>query len=405
MMNINGKIKLLLVGDDSDNMLALESMLDSPECNIIKATSGNEALSLVRKHDFALVLLDDQMSGMNGFETAELMKGLEKTKNLPIILISAVSNDKKHIFKGYESGAVDYLFKPLDAKILKSKVQVFFDLYKQKRLLENQAFELEKRMTELSTVLLYLQGKEKLLKQQARELRKTNQELNDFAYIVSHDLKAPLRAIGSLASWIAADYADKLDEDGRERISLLMSRVRRMHDLIDGVLQYSRVGRIKEQAVEVDLTQVVKDVIDMIAPPKNITIDIENELPAIWCEPTRITQVIQNLLSNAIKYMDKPNGEIKIGCVEADGFWKFYVADNGPGIDAKYHTRIFNMFQTANPPDQVESTGIGLTLVRKIVEMYGGKIWVESTVGIGATFFFTLPKKDNPDVTNDRLEP
>ncbi len=223
-----------------------------------------------------------------------------------------------------------------------------------------------------------------------KEIESVNQELKDFAYIVSHDLKAPLRAIGSLSDWLATDYQDKFDEDGREQLNLLKGRVKRMHDLIEGILQYSRVGRIKEKPVMVDLNKSVSEVIDLIAPPENIQITIENSLPNIVFEKTRIEQVFQNLLSNAIKFMNKPNGEIKINSVMENGCWKFSVADNGPGIEEKYFIKIFQIFQTLVPRDIFESTGVGLAVVKKIIEGYGGKIWVESKVGEGSTFSFTI---------------
>ena len=225
------------------------------------------------------------------------------------------------------------------------------------------------------------------------QLEKINQELNDFAYIISHDLKAPLRGIKTLTEWITTDYANKLDENGKEQMSLLTNRVDRMHNLIDGVLQYSRVGRVKEDIVQINLNELISEVIDSLAPPENISIAIETELPTIKCERTRITQVFQNLLSNAVKYMDKPQGQIKIGCIEENGFWKFSIADNGPGIEEKHFEKIFQLFQTLAPRDESESTGVGLTVAKKIVEMYGGKIWVQSKVGEGSTFFFTLPNK------------
>ena len=227
------------------------------------------------------------------------------------------------------------------------------------------------------------------------QLEKVNKELKDFAYIVSHDLKAPLRGIKTLAGWMLNDYADKLDEDGREQLKLLSSRVDRMHGLIDGILQYSRVGRMEEEEqVEVDLNHLLTDIIDMLAPPENITITVENKLPVIECEQTRITQVFQNLLSNAIKYMDKPEGWIKIGCIEECGCWKFSISDNGPGIEEKYFDKIFQIFQTLSPRDEYESTGIGLTVIKKIIELYGGRIWVESKIGEGSTFFLTFPTKE-----------
>lgn len=165
-----------------------------------------------------------------------------------------------------------------------------------------------------------------------------------------------------------------------------------MGNLIDGILQYSRVGRVRETPVAVDVDEIVRDVIDLIAPPSNVTITVENDLPTIVVEPTRIQQIFQNLLSNAIKYMDKPRGDIRISCSAEGEQWKFSVADNGPGIESRHFERIFHLFQTLAPRDRIESTGVGLALVKKIVEMYGGEIWIESTAGKGSTFFFTLPQ-------------
>ncbi len=235
------------------------------------------------------------------------------------------------------------------------------------------------------------------------QLEKVNEELKEFAYVVSHDLKAPLRGIKTLVDWITSDYVDKLDDDGKEQMNLLVNRVDRMHNLIDGILQYSRIGRVAEEKVKVNFNELVSDVIDMLAPPENITITIENELPTIECEQIRMMQVFQNLLSNAVKYMDKSEGQIKVGCIEDDSFWNFSVSDNGPGIEDKYYDRIFQMFQTLSPRDEFESTGVGLTVVKKIVELYGGKIWIESKVGEGSTFFFALPKQET-GVRNEKLE-
>jgi len=229
-----------------------------------------------------------------------------------------------------------------------------------------------------------------------KQVEAANQELADFAHVVSHDLKAPLRAIDTLAKWLASDYKDKFDEDGRTQLDLLLGRVKRMHDLIDGILQYSRAGRIREEVVEVDMAELVPATIDLLSPPPHIRVTVETPLPAVRVEPTRIAQVLQNLLSNAIKYMDKPQGLIRIGCAEEGEFWKFHVGDNGPGIEEKDRDRVFQLFQTLKPRDQADSTGVGLAVVKKAVEMYGGRVWIESLVGEGSTFYFTLPKKTTP---------
>lgn len=226
-----------------------------------------------------------------------------------------------------------------------------------------------------------------------QELEAANEELKNFAYVVSHDLKAPLRAIGSLADWIAADQSEKLDADGKEHLRLLIQRARRMDSLIDGILQYSRVGRVRETVADVDVNEIVQEALAMLAPPAHIKVEVAPDLPVVRTERTRILQLFQNLLSNAIKYLDKPQGLIRVGCDEHADEWEFSVSDNGPGIEPRHFKRIFQLFQTLAPRDRVESTGVGLALVKKIVELYGGRVWIESQVGAGSTFFFTLPKR------------
>jgi signal transduction histidine kinase len=264
-----------------------------------------------------------------------------------------------------------------------------FELVKAKGDLANRVQERTSELTETNEQLKEEESKQAQL---VKELESVNQELKDFAYIASHDLKAPLRAIKTLADWISTDYADKLDQDGQEQLKLLRQRVDRMHNLIDGILQYSRVGRVREKITEIELNKLLPEIIDMLAPPANIKIAVVTDLPTVKCEETRVAQVFQNLLSNAIKYMDKPEGLIKVGCDEDGEFWKFSVTDNGPGIEKQHWERIFKIFQTLAPRDEFESTGIGLTVVKKIVEMYSGKIWLESEVGKGTTFFWTFPK-------------
>ncbi|MFC1793429.1 PAS domain S-box protein [Planctomycetota bacterium] len=224
------------------------------------------------------------------------------------------------------------------------------------------------------------------------ELRRANKELQEFAYITAHDLKTPLRGIGTLADWLSTDYADKFDEQGKKQVTLLVEKAKQMSALIDGIMQYSKLGHTSPQKRQVDLNTLLSDIIDGIEPPENIEITIENDLPTLICDKTQIMQVFQNLLSNAVKYMDKPEGQIKVGCVEQDGFWKFSIADNGPGIDEKYLKKIFKIFQMLSPQSRADSTGIGLSIVKKIVELNAGIVWVESELGQGSTFFFTVPK-------------
>ncbi|MCI0493807.1 ATP-binding protein, partial [candidate division KSB1 bacterium] len=233
---------------------------------------------------------------------------------------------------------------------------------------------------------------ERRVAERTAELESANNELKEFAYIVSHDLKAPLRGLSQLSQWLAQDYGTHFDAQGKEMLKMLIGRAKRMSNLIDGILQYSRVGRSKVDFVPVELNKLVREVNDLLDPPAHIQIEIVTDLPTVSGDYVRLEQVFQNLIGNAIKYMDKEHGLISIGCNDTEQFWKFWIKDNGPGIDQKYHERIFQIFQSLLPRDELESTGIGLTLVKKIVTLYGGKIWLESEIGAGTTFYFTLPK-------------
>lgn len=236
---------------------------------------------------------------------------------------------------------------------------------------------------------------EDALREASEELRSANRDLKDFAYVVSHDLKAPLRSVRQILDWIREDYGDLFDETGKEYLGLLTQRVKMMHNLIEGILKYSRVGRLEGQEESVDLHDMVNNIVEMISPSDNVKIKIENQLPRIKGEPTQLHEIFQNLIDNAVKYMDKPQGVINIGYEYKEGFWIFKVQDNGPGIPEADFENVFKIFKTLSDKEDENSSGIGLALVKKMVERRGGRIWVESQPGVGATFLFTLPHRSS----------
>jgi signal transduction histidine kinase len=233
---------------------------------------------------------------------------------------------------------------------------------------------------------------EAALSQAAIQLQESNRELDKFAYIASHDLRAPLRGIENLAGWIEEDCYQLLPEGSRHHFDLLKRRIYRLDNLITGILEYSRAGRMSTNIETINVNKLISEVIDNLAPDEDINIYIDNTMPSLAVNKVSMTQVFLNLISNAIKYHDKPKSEIHVGFKRIGKYYQFYVADDGPGIDPQYHEKIFNIFQTLQSRDTIESTGIGLAIVKKIIEKQGGRIWVESALGQGSTFYFTWPK-------------
>ena len=222
---------------------------------------------------------------------------------------------------------------------LKDKESTLMDM------MEDLAVQKRNLQTEVSERIKIEKGQKDLL----QKFERVNKELNDFSYVVSHDLKAPLRGIGSLATWLVSDYGDKLDKEAKESLDLMADRVKRMSSLIDGLLQLAKLGRTEGEPQDVDLNVLLHDIVDFINPPKNIKVTVDPNLPIVFYDRTRLQQVFQNLLSNAIKYMDKPKGKVDVSVIDQQDAWKFSIQDNGPGIDKKHHQKIFQIFQTLGP--------------------------------------------------------
>ncbi|WP_055073811.1 hybrid sensor histidine kinase/response regulator [Pseudanabaena sp. 'Roaring Creek'] len=369
---------ILLIDDDEDDYLLTRDFLSESEQLEFKldwSSNYRDGLAKIAENRHAAYLLDYRLGKENGLEL--MQEAISRGCNKPIILLTGVG-DSQIDRQAMSAGASDYLIKGKFLNPLLLERSILHAIERKRHELQQQ-----KLMQELASV---------------------NQELKDFAHIISHDLKAPLRGIASLSDWIIEDYADRLDEEGKKVLGLIGGRARRMGELIDGVLQYSRIGRLREEKIPIDLHQVVLGVIEFITPPAGIKIQIDRQLPQILADTTRIQQLFQNLIGNAIKYMGKSEGEIHIGYDETKDFWEFYVSDTGIGIEAKYFNRIFQIFQALNPSDQPDSTGVGLAIAKKIVEIYGGHIWVTSKIMQGSTFYFTLPicRNDEPSLSKGR---
>lgn len=233
---------------------------------------------------------------------------------------------------------------------------------------------------------------EEQLQEAHRKLSEKAHELEEFAYIVSHDLKAPLRGISTIADFITEDYSDQLDSMGRDQLDLLKSRSKRMRNLIDGVLAYSRISRVDEGVTEVNTHMILTQLIDDLSPSENQTFILKRHLPNVRYEEVKLRQVFQNLISNALKYNDKDSPVISIDYLDLGDEHQFSVTDNGPGIASQYHDRVFGMFQTLGSKEDVDSTGLGLALVKRIVEKHRGRVWIESEEGKGTSVCFTIPK-------------
>lgn len=358
---------VLLVDDRPENLIALEEILDKPGRSFIKANSGNEALKLALKHeDIGLVLLDVQMPDMDGFEVARMLKLNKKTQHLSVIFVTAISKEEQFVLKGFEEGAVDYLQKPLDINITRAKVNVFERLYFAQQKLKNSLLEVEM----------------------------VNKQLERFVFIVSHDLKSPIATIAMLADMMQKDEVVKNEPELLENTSIIYNAANKLTGMIESILDYSRKSLSEQTVEEVDSYKLVNDIIQMLLLPQRVKVFIDENLPKLKTRKIKLQQVFQNLITNAIKYNNKPNPEIRIGIHQVNNeFYEFYVKDNGQGISKQDHSKIFKLFETTeNKSSGESSTGVGLNLLKMLVEEQGGKIRVESSPEIGSTFFFEWRK-------------
>ncbi|MCU1724337.1 MULTISPECIES: hybrid sensor histidine kinase/response regulator [unclassified Pseudomonas] len=385
--------KLLIVDDLPENLLALEALIKGNDRTVYQASSADQALSLLLEHEFALAILDVQMPGMNGFELAELMRGTEKTKHIPIVFVSAAAREMNYAFKGYESGAVDFLHKPLDTHAVKSKVTVFVELYRQRKALDQQLQALERGRQEQQLLLEQLQV--------ARgELERAVRMRDDFMSIVSHEVRTPLNGLILETQLrklhLARDNADAFTLDKmRAMVERDERQINSLIRLIEDMLDVSRIrtGKLSIRPSRFDLAQLVSGLVENFsaqaaAAGSSIELVINDGVEGVWDE-FRIEQVIANLLSNALRYGAKRPVHVRVSanadmaCVE--------VRDEGIGISPENQQRIFQQFERVSSNLSVAGLGLGLYISEQIVLAHGGSIVVQSAEGEGATFRVSLP--------------
>ncbi len=385
--------KLLIVDDLPENLLALEALIKREDREVYKALSADEALSLLLEHEFAMAILDVQMPGMNGFELAEMMRGTDRTKNIPIVFVSAAGRELNYAFKGYESGAVDFLHKPLDIHAVKSKVNVFVDLYRQRKAMKLQVEALEQSRREQEQLLAKLQVTQ-------NELEHAVRMRDDFMSIVSHEVRTPLNGLiletqlrklhlakDNAAAFTMEKLRAMVDRDERQ----IQSLIRLIEDMLD--VSRIRTGKLSIRTSAFDLAELVSNLLEsfsaqIAAAESSVTFKADEPVIGVWDE-FRIEQVIANLLTNALRYgARKP---IKVRVYAEDGEARVEVHDQGIGISAENQQRIFQQFERVAANHAVHGLGLGLFISDQIVSAHGGRIVVESAEGEGSMFRVCLP--------------
>jgi signal transduction histidine kinase len=406
---------ILIVDDKYENLFSLKTLLQLYAYETDTASSGEEALKKILKNEYSVIILDVQMPGMDGYEVAEAISGLNKTRDIPIIFLSAVNIDKRFIAKGYDSGGVDYITKPFDNDLLLLKVRTFYRLYEQRKELKKveealrHEIEMRKRSQEeveqINSLLEFkVEERTRDLTQLNKDLENRNAELAQYAYLASHDLQEPLRKIITFIKIIDEKYLAGIPEAKQEMTKVITSS-ERMRNLINALLSYSKLSAGSYFA-PVNLNEVIKDALadlELAIKEKQALIQVTT-LPEVEAISSQMRQLFQNLLSNALKFskttvqpqikiyseqLDEPS--LEAAPVKTGPYVRIHVSDNGIGLDESYIDKIFVIFQRLHGRTQYEGTGIGLAIVKKIVEKHNGLIGVKSHEGEGATFTIVLP--------------
>jgi two-component system sensor histidine kinase/response regulator len=364
-------VKLLLVDDHPENLLALEAILEAPGQELVFARSGAEALRHLLQSDFAAIILDVMMPEMDGFETAALIRQRERSRNTPILFLTALGKSEEALFKGYDIGAVDYLIKPIVPSILKSKIAVFVQLKRQSELLEA-------KNVELNAII---------------------EELEAFSYSVAHDLRAPLARIDGFSQALLESQGERLDEDGKRYLQKVSASTQRMCGLVDDLLGLSRVTRGEMRRERVDMSALARSVameLQQREPDRHVELIVRPDSAASG-DPALLQAALYNLLENSWKFTSKhKHARIEFGEIEKDGVPVYFVRDDGAGFDMASSPRLFQAFQRLHSNSEFAGNGVGLATVARIVKRHGGRVWAEGGVERGATFYFSLSPEKPP---------
>jgi two-component system, sensor histidine kinase and response regulator len=379
-------VNILLVDDQPANLLALEAMLQGLGQTLVRAESGREALKWLLTHDCAVILLDVKMPDMDGFETAALIRQRDKSRDTPIIFLTAADKTHTEAVRGYAVGAVDYLVKPVVPEFVRSKVSVFVELAKKNEQLRRQA-ELLRESGQAARELAETRA------ELVSDLELKNRELESFSYAVSHDLRAPLRRIEAFGRAVLESQGEQLDQNGRRFLDRIQEASRQMSQLIDDVLYLSKVSRAEVRQHEIDLSALVEIIFQRLRetdPGRTVETRVRPGVTVVG-DGRLLRIALTNLLENAWKFTARESApRIEFGMMTAMGEPTYFVRDNGAGFDMAYVDRLFGPFQRLHLASEFPGSGIGLATVQRIIHRLGGRVWAEGIVGQGATFSFTL---------------
>lgn len=388
------EIKILLVDDREDNLFSIEAVLEQNGYTFVRANSGRQALKiLLKEQDFSLILMDVQMPDLDGFETASLIYDREKLRHIPIIFITAFDYGDDKMYKGYQSGAVDYIFKPINPALLKAKVSVFIDLYKKNHQLMAQEQwlkainnELEERVKERTEELM---NKNEELELKNRELKKINNDLDNFVYTASHDLKGPIANLEGLISILSKKIKDKIGADELNLFNMITTSISKFNNTIRDLTEITKVQKDINEELEFvtfgDIAEDIKRDIQKLIHESGVTFTEEYTVPDILYAKRNLRSILYNLLTNGIKYRSPERPvHLRIRTFTEGRYIVLSVQDNGLGLSPAQQSKLFTMFKRMHT--HVEGSGIGLYIVKRIIENNGGRIDVESEQGRGTTF-------------------